>query len=154
VIPAHARIIQTDIDAHSRSRALAFLLRKATVLLDLSTPDRGTRDVIVLNAEPDTTLVPATALATILSRSGFRLLLPIIDARDSATVFALSALGTSAPVILVTPGPESALLDGLHRLLPEMSCFRWWHESAEHPDDDHWLPSPILDVPGALPDPV
>jgi DNA-binding transcriptional MerR regulator len=154
LIPAHTRIIQDVIDVNIRARAIAFLIRKATILLDHSSPDRGSRDVIILSSDTKTTTVPAIALATILSRAGFRLLLPIMDAGDSGTVFALSTIEKSTPVILVTPGRDSAVLDGLRRLLRDMSCFGWWHDTSGLPTDNHWLPSPIFDVPGALLDPA
>ena len=91
-----------SLSAPGLRRAQAFLLRKATVLLDHAGPDEGD-PLIGLVAGADG-LLPATVLGVLLARSGAAVATPIAD----TTLEAVALLREAAPdhVVLVSPSPS------------------------------------------------
>jgi MerR family transcriptional regulator, light-induced transcriptional regulator len=151
VIPAQARL-REGTNGAARLHATDFLQRKVMVLFDHSSPDRGTRDIVLMIDDPEVAEIPAYALATVLSRYGYRIALPLLDVSDAAAALALGTVQPTTPAVIVGPASQNALLDGYIALLPNVRFLRWWHEPTSPAAGDNWLPTAILAVPGALPD--
>lgn len=97
-------------------RALAFLLRKTTVLLDHAAPDTGKPLVGILAPADLVSQVAATVLAHSLARSGAGIITPFCDPASMAD---LTHLRMSAPdrVTLVSPGTDTPDTGALATLL-------------------------------------
>jgi DNA-binding transcriptional MerR regulator len=145
ILPAHRRVWEGDGDPGIRVPAEDFLQRKVTTLLDRSSPECGLQDIVVLVSGDVSARVPALALATVLSTSGYRLPVPVMDLRDAESIVVLHHLPSETPAIVVAP-------DGLHgarHLLPERDVFHWWYDGASRIDEDT-LPPSLADVVTAL----
>jgi DNA-binding transcriptional MerR regulator len=151
ILPAHARIWQVEprLDDASRLSANAFLLRKVTVLFDWSAPEAGSDDVVILTRGDSVSLVPACALATVLSRRGNRFLLPILDIDRTESILALESVPRAAQIVLVGPDDSNHAVPDVLRTLPDRDVRRWWYARREA-QDNQWLPSPILSIADAL----
>ncbi len=88
-------------------RALAFLLRKATVLLDHAMPDDGDPAVGILAPNDTVAQVAATVLATSLARAGARVISPFADPSSMDALSRLRAAGPDHAVLLITGGTSA-----------------------------------------------
>ncbi|HEV2073023.1 MAG TPA: MerR family transcriptional regulator [Thermomicrobiales bacterium] len=135
ILPAHQRIEQTvgatTGTSPSRDRAHAFLLRKATVLLDHAGPDAGQISFCILTSGTQEDAVPATVLATALARAGFRLYTPFLNAASLESVHALHDLRPDH-VIFVGGSADDART--VARLLPGQCIYRWSPDPSTTPD--------------------
>lgn len=118
-------------------RANAFLLRKATVLLDAACPDTGDSPVAIITAgEPDAAL-PATVAAAALARAGHRILLPFPAITSLADISAVRDFGAKHALLIDIPEPDTA---ALRALLPDIQLRDW--NPGEDPIDqilDHLM---------------
>lgn len=148
ILPAHRRIWGDDGEPGKRLAADAFLMRKAVTLLDQSSPERGSRDVMMLTNGDTAADIPALALATVLSRSGFRLTLPIMDIRNAESIIVMQQLDPAIQGIFVAPGGRN----GIRHLLPNREVFHWWYAAPETTSGST-LPPSLYDVAKALSEP-
>jgi len=145
ILPAHGRIWEPGIGLSTRIRADAFLLRKAVGLFDRSAPERGLRDIVVLTHGDAMSQVPAYALGTVLSRGGYRLPLPLMDAGLAETMVAIQQVANDASIVLVTARQqEDIALSATRRTVRT-----WWY-TDDGPTGADALPCSIGDVVGVL----
>jgi DNA-binding transcriptional MerR regulator len=126
ILPAHLRIEQAPGQMTARSpsleRARAFLLRKATVLLDYAGPDTGLISFCILTSGTQENAVPATVLATTLSRAGFRINTPFLNA---ASLESVNALHDLLPDHVIFVGGSADGARAVARLVPGQRIYRW-----------------------------
>lgn len=139
ILPVHKRIEhaadERSISSTTLDQARAFLLRKATVLLDHAGPDTGQTYVCILTSETLKDVVPATVLATSLARAGFRIHSPFLGAASLDTVDALHQLHPDIAII-VSGSMDSSLT--LARLIPRQRIYRWSPHpcKSDHPSSE------------------
>lgn len=148
LLPTYQRLAAEGLSIGARSRAEAFLLRKAIVLFDASAPEQGLRDVAINYYSDHAATLPATVLGTLLSRNGFRIAHPIADLARSETMISLTAEPAST-MIVVTPRVD-ANLEALLTGLDSNSVRFWWPEHDARRTDDRWLPTDPTEVAGSL----
>lgn len=107
----------------------AFLLRKATVLLDCADPDIGRDLVVILTSGADRDQLPATIIGAELARAEFRILTPFADASSLQAVSELRQSGASRVVLVNVPDQDAETLRGL---APDTAPIRW--QSAKDGD--------------------
>lgn len=126
ILPAHHCIERasgkTTGTSPSLDRARAFLLRKATVLLDHASPDTGQISFCILTSGTQKDAVPATVLATTLARAGFQVNTPFLNAASLDSVDALQDLRPDHAIFV------GGSVDAAHtvtRLFPGQRIYRW-----------------------------
>lgn len=112
-------------------RAHAFLLRKATVLLDLAGPDAGKPASVLVTADPNDP-IPVTLLAAVLARSGHRVVMPFLLVASLTTV---DAVHDTAPDIIVLVGTSDEQAASFSRLVPGVDIHRWNPSKKEESAD-------------------
>lgn len=124
VIPALRRIGNDD------APALAYLERKATVLLDAAGPDSGNPDVAFATDSSPHARIAATVLAAALARAGMRVRTPFLDARDMT---GLTRLRHRAPdhLIAVFASEADADLPDTLRAVSGLESIIIWSPCAE-----------------------
>lgn len=154
ILPTWRGFTGPTVDAMSRERAHSFLLRKVMVLLDQSAPDSGDRAVTVLTGSPMDATIPALALSCALSRAGYRIALPLLDASRASTLAFVSRMPDDTTVILVSLEPDGELLESYRMMTPNRRCMLWWPERPLEEGGDEWLPAGLREVAAALSDPA
>lgn len=149
LLPAWRRLLDVSVDPTVRLRAVAFLDRKAVVLYDLAAPDSGIHDAALV-VDDTASLLPAHALGSILARSGYRIVMPILDISQATTLAAISALHRDTPVLFVAPGSSGRALDGYRAIVPGVRFLRWWPDEDGTSAGDEWLPPDLHKVPSRL----
>lgn len=116
--------------------AHAFLLRKATVLLDAAMPDTGSIPVAIATSGADESILPATVIAASLARTGHRILTPFPTIASLAGIRSIRDFGAEH-VVIINPTEEDST--SLRAILPNVSLHTW-ASGDEIPD--------ILTTPG------
>jgi DNA-binding transcriptional MerR regulator len=148
ILPAHRRIEQTPGDVTGTSpsleRARAFLLRKATVLLDYAGPDTGQTSFCILTSGIQQDAVPATVLAATLARAGFRINTPFLNAASLESVDALHDL---RPDHVIFVGGSADGARAVARLIPGQRIYRWSPDgSTSNDQSSDTLPASLAAV--------
>jgi hypothetical protein len=97
--------------APGNAAALAFLQRKAMVLLDAAEPDTGEPDVAIAIDGGTHAGIAAMVLAATLARAGFRVHLPIANARDTTALTSIRRLGAQHLVLAGETAPVGELIE-------------------------------------------
>ena len=106
----------------SLDRARAFLLRKATVLLDYAGPDTGLISFCILTSGTQEDEVLATVLAITLARAGFRINTPFLNAASLGSVDTIHDL---RPDHIAFVGGSTDGAQAVARLVPGQRIYRW-----------------------------
>lgn len=154
IMPVWADATRADVDALAREQARSFLLRKVMVLLDQSAPDSGTRAAAILIGSLADATVPALALSCALSRAGYRIALPLLDATRANTLAFVSRLPPDTTVIHAGPESDGELLESYRMMHPDRRCLRWWPQVPSANDNGEWLPASLREVAAALAKPA
>lgn len=151
IMPIYHRIQISDITHQARHQALAFLLRKATVLLDHTGPDRGTRKVCIAIAGRVESTLPASVLATVLSRAGYHILMPIMDISTIETIDMIRQISPDIVIVVADTGASRSSISAFARLLPDQRLYGWTSTGASSfPDPIETLPDSLFEIPTAL----
>lgn len=151
ILPMYHHIRANDISHHVESQVLAFLARKATVLLDHAGPDPGTRTICIASVEGHQSNLPATVLAAALSRNGFRIYLPILDAADVAAVDTIGQLSPDIVVLVSAADAPNRAMTTFARMLSDQRVYGWSSSGvASFPDSVEPLPVSPIDASLAL----
>lgn len=118
-------------DAPALATAHAFLLRKATVLLDATLPDVGEPLVALITSGAPLADLPATVLAASLARAGARVRAPFAAITSLPAIGAIRDSGASRAALVDIDENDAGTL---RALLPAIPLHRW-NSSAESPDD-------------------
>lgn len=135
ILPLHRRIEQQAVEGTASpitlDQARAFLLRKATVLLDHAGPDAGRASFCIATSGAVKDAVPATVLAASLARAGFRIHAPFLTATSLGAVEVLHHLQPDITIVI------SDSVDGaatLARLIPGQRIYRWSPDFSTNDD--------------------
>lgn len=148
ILPAHSGIEQAALEGKASpvtlDQARAFLLRKATILLDHAGPDTGRTSFCIVTSDAVKDAVPATVLAASLARASFRVHAPFLIAGSLRTVEVLHHLQPDITIVVSGSSDDAATLA---RLIPGQRIYRWSPDfSTNHDPSPDMLPSPLAAV--------
>ena len=116
------REVTPDHNSFSTERAYAFLLRKATVLLDYACPDIGDQTITLITSGDQLTGIPATVLATAIARAGYQVTTPFPDLTSLTAINAVQQIQPQSVILIGVPDDQSATFS---RLMPGVHIHRW-----------------------------